>query len=378
MRKRRCLWAAALLLTALLYFFENNAGTLTLLLSVLFLPLPGLLPLLCPVSAALSASAAAEKGQGVNGAVRLTNGGVLPLPRVALRLSCRNLRTGEETAQTVAMSLLPKETREAKFRLDCPHCGTIRMEVTEVTVYDLFGLARRQKSCPADTEFTVLPTLFQTELVLRDSAAALPDSDVYAADRPGNDPGETFAVREYVPGDALRKIHWKLSEKTDRVMVREFGLPVVNEVLLLLETAGSAGAGVTDAITEVFASVSRALLTQGCTHQVGWQGAEGVSLQTVSTEPEFDTMLEALLRLPPRESGSVARSFSEVAPHGGFAHVLVVAPQLPAGMRELVSGNRVSVLLCGQAASEGLQPDGTYLLSFDSAGYAQTLCRLEV
>lgn len=378
MWKRRCLWAAALLLTALLYFFENNAGTLTLLLSVLLLPCFGLFPLLCPVSAELSVSAAAEKGQSVPGVVRLTNGGVLPLPRVALRLTCRNLRTGEEIAQEIALSLLPKETREAAFRLDCPHCGSVRLEAAEIMVYDLFGLARRKEPCTADTEFTVLPTLFQPEILLGNSAAALPDSDVYAADHPGNDPGETFAVREYVPGDVLRKIHWKLSEKTDRLMVREFGLPVVNEVLLLLETAGSTDAEASNAVTEVFASVSHALLLQGCEHQIGWQGAEGFTLQTVSDEQEFDAMLEALLRLPPAENGSVARAFSEFAPHGGFAHVLVVAPQVPAGMQELVSGNRVSVLLCGKAAAEGLQPDGTYLLSFDSVGYAQALCRLEV
>ena len=161
-------------------------------------------------------------------------------------------------------------------------------------------------------------------------------------------------------------------------MVREFGLPVVNEVLLLLETAGSADADAANAATEVFASVSRALLSQGCAHQVGWQGTAEFSLQTVAAEQDFDVMLEALLRLPPRESGSVARAFSEAAPHGGFAHVLVVAPQLPAGAQELVSGNRVSVLLCGRAVSEGLQPDGTYVLSFHSADYARTLCRLEV
>ena len=378
MWKRRALWAAALLLTAVLYFFENNAGTLTLLLSVLLLPLFGLLPLLCPVSAELAVPSAAEKGQRAAGAVRVKNGGFLPLPRVAVRLICRNLRTGEETTQEVVVSLLPKQTREAKFRLVCPHCGSICMEVTEVAVYDLFGLARRQKRVAARAEVTVLPALFQPEIVLRDSAAALPDSEVYASDRPGSDPGETFAIREYVPGDALRKIHWKLSEKTDRLMVREFGLPVVNEVLLLLETAGCADAVAANAVTEVFASVSRALLSQGCAHQVGWQGTADFCLQTVSAEQEFDAMLEALLRLPPCESGSVARAFSEVAPHGGFAHVLVVAAQLPAGMQELVSGNRVSVLLCGRAASEGLQPDGAYVLSFDSAGYAQTLSHLEV
>ncbi len=378
MWKRRALWAAALLLTAVVYFFENNAGTLTLFVSLLLLPLFGLLPLLCPVSVELAVPAVAERGQRSAGTVRVKSGGILPLPRVAVRLVCRNLRTGEEAMQEAVLSLLPKQTHEAKFRLDCPHCGKVRMEVGEVTVYDLFGLVRRQKRVAARAEVTVLPVLFQPELVLMDSSAALPDSEIYASDRPGSDPGKTFSIREYIPGDALRRIHWKLSEKTDRLMVREFGLPVVSEVLLLLETAGSADADAANAVTGVFASVSRALLSQGCAHQVGWQGTAEFCLQTVAAEQDFDVMLEALLRLPPRESGSVARAFSEAAPHGGFAHVLVVAPQLPAGAQELVSGNRVSVLLCGRAVSEGLQPDGTYVLSFHSADYARTLCRLEV
>lgn len=378
MWKRRILWVAALLLTALLYFFENNAGTLSLLLAAFLLPIVGLLPLLCGVSAELAAAKTAEKGQSLSGCVRLRNNGLLPLPRASVQLTCRNLRTGEEASRLVTLSLMPGEQHRADFRLDCPHCGTIRMELTQVTVYDLFGLMGRKKSCSAAAEFTVLPALFEPEIVRRDSASALPDSDIYASDRPGNDPGETFAVREYVPGDALRKMHWKLSEKTDRAMVREFGLPVVNDVLLLFETAGNADAAAADAMTEVFASLSHALLSQGCSHQVGWQEAEGFRLQTISTQAEFDTMLEALLRLPSGESGSVAHSFSEIAPHSGFAHIAVIAPQIPAGVKKLFSGNRVSVLVCGSTAFEGLQPDGTYVLTFGCADYAQTLCRLEV
>ena len=73
------------MLTAVLYFFENNAGTLTLLLSVLLLPLFGLLPLLCPVSAELTAPSAAEKGQGVSHAGRVNKGGILELTRVSMR-----------------------------------------------------------------------------------------------------------------------------------------------------------------------------------------------------------------------------------------------------------------------------------------------------
>ena len=377
MRRRRILWAAAILLTALLYFFENNAGTLCLLVGSIFLPLLGLLPLFGRVSAAISAPDACTAGQQLRGTVCLKNAGLLPLPAVRLRVECCNLRTGEAHVQMLSVSLLPKESRRLAFGLDCPHCGTVCLRVTQLTLSDLLGMA--QRSCPtaASAETQVLPELFHPEVVLADTLAALPDSDCYSAERPGNDPGETFAIREYVPGDAPRRIHWKLSEKIDRLMVRDFGLPVVNEVLLLFETAGEADAAAQDAMTVVFASLSAALRACGCAHEVGWAAQDGFRSQTVASEEDFDGMLHALLRLPPEKSGSVAKAFAQAGAGRSFAHIAVVAPQIPTGLRELHSGNRVSVLLCGQGV-EGLQPDGTRLICFDSADYAQRLCRVEV
>ncbi len=66
------------------------------------------------------------------------------------------------------------------------------------------------------------------------------DSDEYSMRKAGYDPSETFAIREYQPGDRIRQIHWKLTEKFDSLMVRDYGLPIQNTVLLLLET-GSPG-----------------------------------------------------------------------------------------------------------------------------------------
>ena len=378
MHKRRAFWAAAVVLTALLYFFENNAATLTLLAAVVLLPLAGLLTLLCSVSAELDVTGADEREQHVSGVVRLKNNGFLPLPSARLALECRDLRTGETSTQSIRVDLLPKERREEKFRLACPHCDTVRLRVAGLTVFDLFGIARRERPCNAETEYTVLPALFRPEVALADTASALPDSEVYSNERPGSDPGETFAIREYVPGDATRRIHWKLSEKLDRLMVRDFGLPVVNKILLLFEPAGSVDPQVQHAITEVFASLSDALLSSGLAHQAAWTTADGLHMQAVAAQADFDEMLRALLRLTPDEGGSVVRAFTQAEPHGGFAHVAVVAAQLPADVRELHCGNRVSVLLCGEAAVEGLQPDGTQLIRFDSVNYARTLCRMEV
>lgn len=49
----------------------------------------------------------------------------------------------------------------------------------------------------------------------------------------GNDPSETFDVRDYVPGDDVRSIHWKLSGKMDTLIVRQASDPAHYDTVLL-------------------------------------------------------------------------------------------------------------------------------------------------
>ena len=58
--------------------------------------------------------------------------------------------------------------------------------------------------------------------------------------------------------------------------------------------------------------------------------------------------------------------------------MVIVGGQIPEGVRDLLNGNRVSVLLSRPDAVQGLQPDGTHVVPFTVDGYAAQLCRLEV
>ena len=53
--------------------------------------------------------------------------------------------------------------------------------------------------------------------------------------KPGDDPSEIFNIREYHPGDAVSRIHWKLSSKSDILFIKEFGFPIEKKILLLAE-----------------------------------------------------------------------------------------------------------------------------------------------
>ena len=47
------------------------------------------------------------------------------------------------------------------------------------------------------------------------------EAESYDDFQPGTDVSQIFDVREYRPGDRLQRIHWKLSAKSDGLLVRE-------------------------------------------------------------------------------------------------------------------------------------------------------------
>lgn len=374
------IWLLSILLAAVLYLFENNTGTLTLLVGAVVVPIFGMLGLIGRFPAAeIQLETAREKGSTARGTLTVSNPGLLPRPRLAIGVVCRNLRTGEETRADQVVSLLPRQEKRLEFCFDCPHCGVHRVYVEKVRLCDLFGLFSRKVDCAAAAEAVILPQLFETAIYLESTDMAMPESDVYSSVKPGNDPGETFSLREYVPGDAIRKIHWKLSEKTGKTMVREFGLPVVNEVAMLLETAGARSPREQDAITEVFASVSSALLDKDIPHHIFWRDGDDLREFQVTDGDAFGFMLTHLLALPPKADGSVAQRFTQDFPHCAYSHVIVVGGQIPKNVRDLYNGNRVSILIPRRdTVAEGLQSDGTHVLSFGTDSYAMDLCRMEV
>ena len=110
-----------------------------------------------------------------------------------------------------------------------------------------------------------------------------PDSDTSSPDRRGSDLTEPFRLREYAPGDSLRQIHWKLSSKLDRLVIREPGMPAARTLLVFWDRSGDAAAR--DAQAEAVFSVCQSLSEQGYAYQLGWpEGGTARFAEAGSTE----------------------------------------------------------------------------------------------
>ena len=98
-----------------------------------------------------------------------------------------------------------------------------------ITLMDYFGILPTRAEAVALARTTVLPELFPMEVTLLASPCYAEDGTVA---RRGEDRSEMFQLREYRAGDDIRQIHWKLSAKTDELILREASQPESRELLL--------------------------------------------------------------------------------------------------------------------------------------------------
>lgn len=274
MLKNRVFYVLLLAVTALIYVFTNTYYTLTLLAICVVLPLVSLVLMLISgrkITIGLELPQTAEKN-AANLSYRINNPSRYPVAGITFRIRMENQMTGAVRERRVSATAGSRETVSAELSLQNSKVGTVVVSTTKIRVYDAFGLFVFRKTDLPDHAVIIYPDMRNVEVYMEKPVENTGDGSRYSPDKPGWDVSEIFALREYVPGDEIRKIHWKLSGKTDRTMVRDFSLPLNYSVFLLLELSRGSEELV-DAQVEIFLTISRTLLENGISHNMGWYDA---------------------------------------------------------------------------------------------------------
>jgi len=112
--------------------------------------------------------------------------------------------------------------------------------IMKVKCYDIlgfFGISARIMNNMKTTFFGFFPNAFECNVIPKaNNIAGIEETEIYSQVRPGHDRSEIFNIREYVPGDMIKDIHWKLSSKRDEILVKEFSLPLETGLKIVLDT----------------------------------------------------------------------------------------------------------------------------------------------
>lgn len=125
-------------------------------------------------------------------------------------------RTGDNTCLAV---LMPGRSIRLKYRLRCPRRGYHRIGPLLMESGDLFGLQKRFRTGRQQDYISVLPTVAYIETF--NIGMRRPQGPVRISNRIYEDPTRISNLREYVPGDPLNRIHWKVSARTGQLYTKQ-------------------------------------------------------------------------------------------------------------------------------------------------------------
>jgi len=161
----------------------------------------------------------------------------------------------------------PRTTTRISYRVELLKRGAYRLEWMQITALDPLGIFSFSKRVPVASEILVYPVPQPIPDILMSGAEryGFRDLPIAATRGSGIDPD---GVREYVPGDPLRRMHWKLTARTGKLNVIEFEESrAVNVVLALdLHQGSNVGEGketTLEYLIRAAASLAQAAVRQG-------------------------------------------------------------------------------------------------------------------
>jgi uncharacterized protein (DUF58 family) len=158
---------------------------------------------------------------------------------------------------------------------------------------------------------TVYPKIVPLQVSLPSQS---PSGTLPTCDRLFEDPARVQGVRDYQPGDSLRRMDWKTSGRLGRLQVRRYEPAIALETMFLLNLAGADYPGVERyQATEMGIVIAASLAVH-----IGWL-RQSVGLTTNGRDP-FQVRPDPEANLPAEQPGRLA--IPGVAPRKGGEQVM--------------------------------------------------------
>lgn len=215
-----------------------------------------------------------------------------------------------------------------------PDSGRITVRVPRLRLVDLLGICSVKVGCAKFAEAIVSPVLCE-ELQIRLSVNAHASlTGENSVPRKGGDHTEIFNIRDYVPGDSLHAVHWKLSGKFDELKSKEFGATDDNRTLVLVDASRKKGNDTAtdeqlNAVFDAASSVSESLKSRGIAHYVGWFNRGAFTLEEVRDNDGFVRMVYALMSCKVDEGNAESLFYlSRAGERASFTKIVLVSPSV--------------------------------------------------
>ena len=300
-------------------------------------------------------------------------------PRWAWLLALNRRATVDEQALP---PLPPGGETEVRLTLTPRHRGRVTFTGTTVTRREPLGLARALRPLAGPDSLLVLPRRYPLPPITLPGARKYQHGGIALATSVG-DSEEFVALRDYRPGDPLKRIHWRSWARTGRPVVREYQDEFFVRHALVLDTFTPAPGPAFEEAVSVAASFACAVGTQDSLLDLLFVGAEAHCVTAGRSVGHVDRVLEILAAVRPcrdRPFETLARLVLER--HAALSGVIGVLLAWDEPRRELVGRLRAQgvpvlvLVVTGETPGGGDPADGLDLHRLQVGRVGEGLARL--
>jgi uncharacterized protein (DUF58 family) len=243
-------------------------------------------------------------------------------------LRLRDPVSGTRGADLLVPPLGRGERTVAAYRLPTDRRGLVQIGPLDVVVGDPFGLMNLATVGAPAVGLTVYPHI--------DHIDPLPYTtghDPLAGARQPNSLGRTgedfYALRPYLVGDDLRRIHWPSSARHDELLVRQNELPWQGRTTVLLDVRKAAHSG--DSLEVAVSAAASIVAATARRHDlIRLVTTAGTDSDFAPGSDHVEAIMEHLAVVPHTPTGSLRRSIDMLARHSTGGALVVLVAEVPA------------------------------------------------
>lgn len=226
-KNRICYWGLTITFAVMLFFFSKPYLLCVCILMIALAFLTRILLKKDMEKISISFQAGREYGEKARETMWIeiqVSHRLLSAGAVRMDLEIRNKMFGMDEERHL---LLPLSGTKNRYQIPefVPLCGEMQVRCRKVQVRDVWSLFSLQMNQKPEESVIVYPRKVGIQLQLTSKTTGAQLSEGFALNQKGKDPSEMFDIRDYVPGDDIRSIHWKLSSKTDSLILRQASDP---------------------------------------------------------------------------------------------------------------------------------------------------------
>ena len=234
--------------------------------------------------------------------------------------------TGTRGANLLVAPLQPGVPARAAYRLPTERRGIVEIGPMEVQVTDPFGLSSATIPAAGSSRLTVYPPVHRLA-ALPSTGGADPHTGI-EHHRTLSRGGENFyALRPYVVGDELRRVHWPSSARHDELLVRQDEQPWQGRMTVVIDnTMGHLHEGGLDIAASVAASVLTAAHQRG--NLVRLVFADGTDSGFMAGNAQLEALLELLAIVALDPEATLRGAVDHAATNARRGAVVIITAEL--------------------------------------------------